>query len=263
MTLGKNEKWISKANQTQIMRQIDILEDIFTNQISVLNVAIPTTEATLDEARKICTDNNFDVHLVRCAENSDLKLYERANDKDRPLVDHEVVSESTPILDVMELLLEYPQVFVKVKRNVRMIVSRADLDSIPVRIWLFGMISILEVELRNKINNKNLSWEASLSMGRLKYAKELFDKKKDRNEEVDLLNCLQLVDLSTIIYRNWRSFQSDFVYVDRNSFVSVFKKLNILRDELAHAQKLTLDYKELYDLMKFTRECLSDEKASK
>lgn len=193
------------------MRQIDILEDIFTNQISVLNVAIPTTEATLDEARKISADNNFDVHLVRYTENSDLLLYEKAIDKDRPLVDHEVISESTPILDVMELLLKYPQVFVKVKRNVRMIVSRADLDSIPVRIWLFVMISILEVELRNKIRSMGDNWQQFLSEGRMSYARDLFAKKRQRNEEVELLDCLQIVDLLCIVTKQWDRFASEMV----------------------------------------------------
>ena len=62
------------------MRQIDILEDIFTNQITVVNLAMPTKEATLDEARKICRENNFDVYLVSDDVNSDLRLYEKATD---------------------------------------------------------------------------------------------------------------------------------------------------------------------------------------
>lgn len=254
MTLGKNKKWISKANQTQIMRQIDILEDIFTNQISVLNVAIPTTEATLDEAQKICLQNNFDVHLVRNAESNDLGLYERALDRVRPLVDYEVISESTPILDVMELLLEYPQVFVKVKRNVRMIVSRADLDSIPVRIWLFGMVSILEVELRNKIRSMGNDWQQLLSEGRLVYAQNLFLMKQQRNEEVELLDCLQIVDLSSIISKQWDSYKSQFSGIDKKRFSKTFNQMRDLRDELAHAQKLTLQWDEIYNLMKFARQ---------
>jgi hypothetical protein len=238
------------------MRQIDILEDIFTNQISVLNVAIPTTEATLVEARKICAENNFDVHLVRYTENSDLRLYERANDEDRPLVDHEVISESTPILDVMELLLEYPQVFVKVKRNVKMIVSRADLDSVPVRIWLFGMINILEVELRSKILSKCLKWEDSLTDKRLGEANTLFDKKVQRNEEITLLECTQIADLISIISKNWPSFPEFSSRSSRKKIKSHFSKLENLRNQLAHAQKLNMDWKEIYEVMKFVRDYL-------
>lgn len=238
------------------MRQIDILEDIFTNQISVINVATPTHEATLGEARRICADNNFDVHLVRNSESNDLRLYERETDTVRQLVDYEVISESTPLLDVMELLLEYPQVFVKVKRNVSMIVSRADLDSIPVRIWLFGMISILEVELRNKIRSSGNNWQQFLSEGRLDYAQKLFLMKQQRNEEVELLDCLQIVDLSCIISRQWDNYKSQFTGVDKRNFTKAFNMMRQLRDELAHAQKLTLEWKEIFDLMKFAREFL-------
>ncbi|MBL7906152.1 MAG: hypothetical protein JNL22_14100 [Bacteroidales bacterium] len=244
------------------MRQIDILEDIFTNQISVINVATPTHEATLGQARRICADNNFDVHLVRNSESNDLRLYERETDTVRLLVDYEVVSECTPILDVMELLLVYPQVFVKVKRNVKMIVSRADLDSIPVRIWLFGMISLLEVELRDKIRSMGNDWQQSLSEGRLSYARDLFAKKQQRNEEVEMLDCLQIVDLSCIVTRQWDRFQSQFAGIERNEFSAHLKDMNQLRDELAHAQKLTPEWNEIFELMVFVRKCLSSRETS-
>lgn len=241
------------------MRPIDILENIFTNQISVLHISVPTTEATLNEAHKICNDNNYDVHLVREGIAHDLLLFERSTGKVRHLTDHEIISETTPILDVLELLIEYPQAFIKVKRKVTRIVSRADLDSVPLRIWLYGLISILEVELRNKIKSTIHEWRNSMSANRLVFAEDLYRKKLKRNEEVDLLDCVQITDLSKIICSNWILFDDYSKMISSVDFKKRLDNLNKLRDELAHAQRLTLEWEEIYNLMAFTRMCIATE----
>lgn len=167
----------------------------------MLNISNPTGEATLEQARKICYENNFDVHLVRDVAENDLLLYERSTDQVMNLYEYEVISETTPILEALEVLIEYPQVFVKEKRKVTKIISCADLDSVPVRIWLFGMINILEVELRNRIISTKSQWQQYLSVGRLEKATDLFTQKQERNEEVELLNCLQITDLSSVVLK--------------------------------------------------------------
>ena len=57
-----------------------ILEEIFTNQITVLNIAIPTTPLDLISAKEACLDNNFDVHLILEPGMEDLQVYIKKSD---------------------------------------------------------------------------------------------------------------------------------------------------------------------------------------
>lgn len=227
----------------------NILEEIFTNQINVLNIAVPLTPLDRKAAKALCIEKNYDVHLVREREREDLQVYEKNTDSIRPLHDSEVISESTPLIEVVDLLCKKEQVFVKVKRNVTHLVTRSDLDTIPVRIWLYGMISIFEFELKEKINQLSIIWEEQLSSDRLAKAEQLFVMKQSKNEEINLLGCTQLGDVGTIVFRSWEHFNSFFPFeYPKKKIQSSFNKINLLRDTLAHGQKLQMEWPEVYQL---------------
>lgn len=230
-------------------RAYNLLEEIFTNQINVLNIAVPLTPLDCKAAKELCIENNYDVHLVREQEREDLQVYEKNTDSIRPLHDSEVISESTPLIEVVDLLCKKEQVFIKVKRNVTHLVTRSDLDTIPVRIWLYGMISIFEFELKEKINQLSIKWEETLTSDRLAKAKELYVLKQAKNEEISLLGCLQLGDVGTIVFKSWEHFNDFFPSgYSRKTIQSIFNKINLLRDALAHGQKLQIEWPEVYQL---------------
>jgi hypothetical protein len=235
------------------MRPIDILEDIFTNQISVLNIAVTTFVTNTVKARDLCTRNNYDVQLVRDGIGSELMLFEKSTGLTRHIADHEIISETTPILDAIDHLVKYSFAFVKEKRKITRIVTRADLDSVPVRIWLFGMLNLLEAELRERIKSTFVVWETSLSNDKFGVAKSVFQRKIDRNEEIELLDCVQFSDLSTIIISNWILFGDYSKIVSKIEFQERLEKIRGLRNEISHAQKLTFEWKDIFDLMTFAR----------
>lgn len=236
----------------------NILEEIFTNQINVLNIAVPITPLSREAAKELCLTNNYDIHLVRESEHEDLQVYEKNTDSLRPLHDSEVISESTPLIEVVDLLCKKEQVFVKVKRNVTHLVTRSDLDTIPVRIWLYGMISIFEFELKEKINQSGLKWESKLTPDRLTKAVELYSLKKSRNEEISLLGCTQLTDVGTIVFKSWEQFKDLFPSeFSKKEVQSIFNDINFLRDALAHGQKLQLEWSEIHSLMQIISYTLS------
>lgn len=227
------------------------LEEIFTNQINVLNIAVPITPLNQNSAKELCLLNNYDVHIVIEPEKEDLQVYEKSTDSIRLLHDSEVISESTPLLEVIDILCKKEQVFVKVKRTVTHLVTRSDLDTIPVRIWLYGMISILEVELKEKINRLGLDWEKNITPDRLDRAKELYALKQLKNEEISLLGCTQLGDIVTIVFKSWGHFNDFFPSeYPKKKIKSCFNKINLLRDALAHGQKLQMEWSEVYQLAK-------------
>ncbi|MFC2090806.1 hypothetical protein ACFLT1_08515 [Bacteroidota bacterium] len=235
--------------------QIDILHDIFNERITVINISNNCDILTLEEAKKICSENNFDVQLVKDEDSSDVKVYERIAGVARPLRSSEVISEATPIIEVLELLLKQPYAFIKERREITRIVTNADLDSIPIRIWLFGMISLFEKQIRIYIQKNDLNWETCLSEDRLNDAQKLFIMKTKRNEEVDLIDCAQLVDLGSIV----KKLSSHYIFEggSKTKTEKFFFKLNKLRDELAHTQKLTLSWKVIFDHMNIVHNTLS------
>lgn len=236
----------------------NILEEIFTNQINVLNIAVPITPLDLKAAKALCIENNYNVHLVKDPGREDLQVYEKKTDSVRSLHDSEVISESTPLIEVVDLLCKKEQVFVKVKRNITHLVTRSDLDTIPVRIWLYGMISIFEFELKEKINQSGIKWESKLTADRLARAVELYSLKKSRNEEISLLGCIQLADVGTIIFKLWDHFNGFFpMEYSKKKIQPYFRKINLLRDALAHGQKLPLDWPEIHNLMQIISYTLS------
>lgn len=228
-----------------------ILEEIFTNQINVLNIAVPTIPHDQFSAKELCTLRNYDVQLVINNDSEDLKVYVKNIDTTRPLHDSEVISETTPLLEVIEMLCVKEHVFVKVKKKVTHLVTRSDLDSIPVRIWLYGMISIFEFEIKEKIVQLDLSWEGQLTPQRLAKAEELYALKLSKNEEISLLGCTQLGDVGTVVFKSWDHFKILFPSEYPKKIIqSSFNKINSLRDALAHGQKLNLEWHEIHSLMK-------------
>lgn len=237
-------------------KPIEILEEIFSSIITVRSISVQTKALRLASARRKCRDKNFDVHLVRETPKDDLLLYEKTTDSTRLLNDKEVISESTPIYDAIEFLKDRDFLFIKEKREITRIVTKADIDSMPIRIWLFGMISLLEWHMRKYIQDNGIEWEKSLSENRLNEVKKLYNVKRECKEDVTLIECIQLIDLSTIIRKNWEKFENIFNNVTRNRLESDFFRITALRNALSHSLRLEYQWKEIYYMIDFIKNAL-------
>lgn len=234
------------------MKPIDILINIFSVQITVKNIAKPTiVYGSKEEAKRVCIENNYDVSIFRNKEGEEILVYLKSNDDISTLKESQIISDSTPISEVLDIMIEPGYAFIKEHRKISYIVTRADFDSIPVRIWLFGMISLFEYEMRDLIRKKIENWEKQLSENRLEKAKKLFNEKKKRNEEVDLLDCTQLTDIGEILSKNKDIYELNFPDYSKKKFDSIFHSLNKLRDELAHSQRITIDLRKIKSLLNF------------
>lgn len=238
-------------------KPIEILDQIFSEMINVTCIAVATKAVSLEYAKKICSEKNYDYHLIKKNGSDELLLYVNDSKSVQMLSVNDIISESTPILDVMLLLQEREFLFIKEKQKITSIVTRADLNSIPVRIYLFGLISLFEMQMRKYIMENIDEWEESLSIGRLEKAKDLLELKKKRNEDVNLIECLQLCDLSLILKRNWKHFYNKLSGFERGLTVKSIKKLNDLRDELAHAQNISINHDDTYSLVLFVGKMLN------
>jgi len=227
-----------------------ILEEIFDNQITVMNIAVPTKAVNIDLASQICGQHSYDTCLVKKPNKEDTYLYIKELNIIRPLKDSEIISESTPIKDVLDALCDKDQLFVKVKRNISHVVTKADLDTIPVRIWLYGMISLFEIELKVVIRQLMIKWESKLPEYRLDQANELFIRKKLKNEEIDLLGCITLQDLELIVLKSWDVMYKYFPSKLTKTFIrSELRTIRQLRNSLAHGQTVQTEWPKIYQLV--------------
>lgn len=156
-----------------------------------------------------------------------------------PFEDGEVVVDSAGIPDLVKRLNDRPRLFVNVLGQIGAIVTRTDLQKPPVRMWLFGMITIIEMGLTRLIEAAypEDSWRQCLSEGRLQKAQALLEERKRRNQDLGLLDCLQFSDRGQIVLRN-EELRKRAGFVSRSRGEQTVKELEALRNNLAHSQDI-------------------------
>ena len=151
----------------------------------------------------------------------------------------ELISESTPLICLLSILRESPRVFVLDRNRVSGIVTRGDLQKAPVRMFLFGLINLLEMQMLRLIRICYIqdSWHKLISDDRLGKAGKLLEEREKRNEAIDLTDCLQFCDKSEIILKTPEILEQIWSQ-SKTSGNKFLKAAGKLRDKLAHAQDI-------------------------
>ena len=197
-------------------------------------------------AKSFMEERDFDVLPLGDEEGTITGYVERESLGNRHCADYkrsffpsEVVTDSTPLEALFKILWDSPRVFVLENNSITGIITRADLQKAPVRILLFGLVRLLEIQVLHLIRDyyPDDSWQGSLSPGRLKMAKDLYTRRLARNEEIDLAVCPQLCDKRTLLLKDDRLRESPSL--GSNSQAERFLKgIEKLRDRLAHGQDI-------------------------
>ena len=108
-----------------------------------------------------------------------------------------------------------------------------------VRMWLFGIVTLIEMTLTQRIKRlfPQEKWKPMLSPGRLRTAQTLLEERKRLGQQCQLLDCLQLGDKSTILL-NDPDFPRMFAFASRNAAKQGMQELQSLRNNLAHTQDI-------------------------
>jgi len=151
----------------------------------------------------------------------------------------DLISDSTPLINVLPILRDKPRVFILSGNSVTGIITRADLQKPPVRILLFGLVSLLEIHLSylvRKLYTDN-SWKRKLKKTRLLSANRLMKQRLARNENMDLIDCLQFCDKRDLV-----TAHSDVCKIldlkSKNTGKDLLGNIEKLRDKLAHSQDI-------------------------
>ncbi|MBI4188291.1 MAG: hypothetical protein HY529_03685 [Chloroflexi bacterium] len=167
----------------------------------------------------------------------------------------ELIAESTPLLGLLLILHDKPRVFVLEGNCVNSIVTRGDLQKAPVRMLLFGMVSLLEMQLLRIIEDHypSDSWQKQgiLKSKRIEEANKLFYERQQRNETIDLADCLQFCDKREIVLKTPEILKA-LGFGGKEKTERFLKETEKLRDKLAHSQDVVTgsSWPEILDLVK-------------
>jgi len=151
----------------------------------------------------------------------------------------ELISETTPLIDLFPILKDRDRVFVLSKNKINRIVNRSDLQKAPVRMLIFGFVSILEMHLLQIIKQiyPDGSWKNFLKRNRINEAKKTYDLRHAKNEALDLIDCIQLADKRDLLINNVDILKK-IGFNSKTSAEKFLKKVEGLRNKLAHAQEI-------------------------
>jgi hypothetical protein len=157
----------------------------------------------------------------------------------QPFDEHQVISEASGLQAALKVLGRHDYCFLSTLGTVDAFVGRSDLEKPPARMWLFGMITIIEMFVARTIDAQfpDGSWREHVAPGRLAHARKLRDERRRRNQFVRLLDCLQLSDKSQILIRDPESAR-EMGFESRREAKDAIKRLESLRNNLAHSQEI-------------------------
>ncbi len=151
----------------------------------------------------------------------------------------DVILNSASLAELVLMLKGQRRLFVSVLGQVGGIVSRTDLQKPPARMWLFGMVTLIEMRFARLIEQHcgDEQWRQFLSPARIQKAETLLAERSRRNQGLALLDCLQLSDKMQIVARN-EHLRSMTRFESRRQFEEAAKMVDKLRNNLAHSQDI-------------------------
>jgi hypothetical protein len=157
----------------------------------------------------------------------------------RPFEPADALPDSEPLLGAFAALRDRRHVFITVLGHVGGIVTRGDLQKAPVRLWLFGLVTLLEMQLLRVVRERHPAetWVSCLSEERVAGARKVFAERQKRLEENDLSDCLQFGDKATILMKD-KQLCALAGFPSKRALEIFFKEVGQLRNALAHANDI-------------------------
>ena len=251
----------------QLKSSIEDLREIFEKGIKARHITEPFCSfdetAIAQDVKKYLDKKDYDIVGVRTNGTINGYAYRRdlaegkLNKYFKEFDPCELLSDNTSISEVLKVIIVFNHVFILSFGRVAGIITRGDLQKVPIRMWLFSLISLIEMQMLRIIRERfpENSWNKLISPGRKEKVEELFRERKKKNEEIDLLDCLQFCDKYTIISETEDLLEK--LQYGKKDFCTLLKNLRKLRDNLAHAQDIiTANWPSILILSKKAEEFL-------
>jgi hypothetical protein len=153
--------------------------------------------------------------------------------------DDDLVPDTANLTEVVKSLAINKQCFVNILDRVGAIVTLSDLEKPPMRMFMFGIITLGEMVITEIIRHRyhDGSWQEFLSETRLAKAKALQEERQRRGQNVDLIDCLQYGDKGWIISYD-EEFRQAIGVESRKEMRRAVKEMETIRNNLAHTQEI-------------------------
>lgn len=226
------------------------LRRLFLEGFSAMDVAEPL--ASFDECtdsavvQKFMEEKRF--NLVGVRQNGLVEGYVRREDLiSGTCADHfrpftpavDLIPDNANLIDVVKSLAINQQCFVTILDRVGAIITLTDLEKPPMRMFLFGMITMIEMTMTEILRQKYPadSWQELLSEKRVALAKKFQEERNRRGQSVELIDCLQFGDKGWIITYD-EKLRKKLGHASRQETRKVVKEFETLRNNLAHTQEI-------------------------
>jgi hypothetical protein len=163
----------------------------------------------------------------------------QCGDRARAFGRDQVVYGDASLSEVILVLTRYDHCFITLLGTVAGVVTRADMEKPIVRMWLFGMITMLEINLANRIRERwpGDEWHERCSNNRLRKAQALGAERSRLNQHSDLIDCLQLSDKAQILLSD-QEIMEEYGFSSKTAADRTIKEMSSLRNNLAHGQSI-------------------------
>jgi len=224
------------------------LKQIFIDNVTAKCIYEPLLCCPADsipiEAKRALQKRDFDVAGVKVSKDGEVIGYVIADEigdgnfKDyiRNIEYDLLISDSTPLAEIFSVLSNKKYAFVIYGKNITGIITKADINKPPVRIYIFGIISLLEMHLNSWIDHyyKDDSWISKVPVDRMDDAKNIYEQRKGNNQDLTILECLQLCSKRDLLLSSGEFLET--FNLSKSKFETLLNRAETLRNELVHSQ---------------------------
>ena len=159
----------------------------------------------------------------------------------KPLEPSDMIGTHAPILEMLSRLKNRRWLFMAVNGDVKGIVTLADLQKAPVRMALFGLVSLLEIHSISMVKTvcpSQVDIQRGLTRhGLWKAAKENYERMQGRREDIDLATSLTL-PAKTHLVCDSPDVPKYLGFCNVGHARKVFSQATDLRNNLAHGRDI-------------------------
>lgn len=204
-------------------------------------------DSDCDTVRKVMQRNQQDVASIRISGTVqgyvrfvDLADDECSNSMRHFTIDQVITGDST-LSDVVHVLTRHDYCFISLLGEVVGVICRDDINKPMVRMWLFGLITMIEMRVAQMIqsNFPDDSWQSEVSKERLEKAKIMQHERSRRNQHCSLIDCLQLSDKARVAIEQPQMLEA-LGFDSKRTAKRVIKSLESLRNNLSHSQDIVM-----------------------
>jgi hypothetical protein len=158
----------------------------------------------------------------------------------RPFGPDDVVTDGAPLQEVIHSLGLNRRCFVTVLDHAAAIVTLEDLEKPPVRMFLFGMITIVEMLIARHVDSAfpGDAWATHVALGRLAKARAIMAERQRRGHACRLIDCLQFSDKGELALKIEGVGARLAPSMSGKEAKRALKELEQLRNNLAHGQPI-------------------------